>query len=108
MSSRSKAQHCSLNSRWVCAGLIQIFNTNLCQNYYPVTISLPPHIPSLQLEKQGLKDTICDNMMFSDSSDLFMIELDYLVLTLYGIQPIYWYKWLHGKTGTYTKVKTNI
>lgn len=68
----------------------------------------PPHIPSLQFEKQDLKDTIYGNIMFSDSSDLFMIELNYLVLTLYGIQPIDWYNWLHGKTGTYAKVKINI
>lgn len=43
---------------------------------------LPPILPGLQFEKQGLKDTIYGNIMFSDSSDLFMIELDYLGLTL--------------------------
>lgn len=56
---------------------VQIFHTNLCEYVSAVTTS-----PSPQSEKQSLKDTIYGNTLFSDSSDPFLIELDYLVLTL--------------------------
>lgn len=46
---------------------------------YPLSFLL--NIPRLQFKKRGLKDISCGIVLFSGSSDPFLMELDYSVLT---------------------------